>query len=335
MYPRLYQKITFRNTHAEVIDANLPSMQDDQLLVKARCSLISPGTERAALTRLWDNAEFRQNPGYALAGDVIDVGGDVDGFSVGDRVISLVNHASLSLVSSEPWITLKIPDGTSYEEATFLPLASVALHAIRRAQISLGEIFVIIGAGIIGQIALQLAKIHGAYKVVMIDLHNNRLELARSYGADLTINPTETDPVAAVFEATDEKGASVILEAAGNPQVIPTAFKFAANGGRVICTGALEQPLTVSLHEKFIRRELSLIAAFQPFCPTEESLYWKWTQQANRELLLRLFASRKLRLNEMLTHHFQASEAPKVYERIKEGDSTMLGVILEWNQDNQ
>lgn len=335
MHFKACQKITFRDTHAEVVSAALPPMQDDQVLVRARCSLISPGTERVALTRLWDNAEFRENPGYALAGDVIEVGDDVGNFYIGDRVISLMNHASLSLVSAEPWVTLKIPDGMSYEEATFLPLASVALHAIRRAQISFGEIFVIIGAGIIGQIALQLAKINGAFKVIVLDLHNNRLELARYYGADWTINPTETDQVAAIFEATEGKGASVILEATGNPHVIPNAFKFAANGGRVICVGALEGPLTVSLHEEFIRRELSLIAAFQPFCPTEESLYWRWTQQANRELLLRLIASRKLLLNEMLTHHFPANDAPKVYERIKEGDPTMLGVVLEWNQDYQ
>ena len=71
-----YQKIVFRNEHAEIIDADLPAMRDDQLLVKTRCSLISPGTERAALTRLWDDAEFRENPGYALAGDVIAAGRD-------------------------------------------------------------------------------------------------------------------------------------------------------------------------------------------------------------------------------------------------------------------
>ncbi len=211
-----YQKIVFSNEHAEIIDADLPAMQDDQLLVNTRCSLISPGTERAALTRLWDDAEFRENPGYALAGDVIAVGRDVEGFSVGDRTISLVNHASFCLVPAEPWVTLKIPDGVSYEDATFLPLASVALHAIRRAQITFGEVFVIIGAGIIGQFAIQLAKRSGAAKVVVLDMQEDRLDLARRYGADVTINPTEVDQVDAVFDAAGGKGASVILEATGN-----------------------------------------------------------------------------------------------------------------------
>jgi 2-desacetyl-2-hydroxyethyl bacteriochlorophyllide A dehydrogenase len=329
-----YQKIVFRNEHAEIIDADLLAMRDDQLLVKTRCSLISPGTERAALTRLWNDAEFRENPGYALAGDVIATGCDVEGFSVGDRTISLVNHASLSLVPAEPWVTLKIPDSVSYEDATFLPLASVALHAIRRAQITFGEVFVIIGAGIIGQIAIQLAKKSGAGKVVVLEMQEDRLDLARRYGADVTINPTEVDQVDAVFNAAGGKGAPVILEATGNPQVIPTAFKMAGDGGRIVCVGALEEPVSISFHGEFIRRELTLIAAFQPYCPTTENLYWKWTQGANRKLLLDMIASGELDVHEMLTHRFQAKKAPQVYERIKQGDTAMLGVLLEWNQDN-
>jgi 2-desacetyl-2-hydroxyethyl bacteriochlorophyllide A dehydrogenase len=326
-----YQKIVFRSEHAEIIDADLPAMRDDQLLVKTRCSLISPGTERAALTRLWDDAEFRENPGYALAGDVIATGRDVEGFSVGDRTISLVNHASFNLVSADPWVTLKIPDSVSYEYATFLPLASVALHAIRRAQITFGEVFVIIGAGIIGQIAVQLAKKSGAGKVVVLDMHDYRLDLAHRYGADVTINPTEVDQVDAVFDAAGGKGASVILEATGNPQVIPTAFKMAGDGGRIVCVGALEEPVSISFHEEFIRRELTLIAAFQPYCPTTENLYWKWTQGANRKLLLDMIASRELDVHELLTHRFQAKVAPEVYERIKLGEAAMLGALLEWN----
>jgi len=330
----IYQKIVFRSEHAEIIDAELPAMRDDQLLVKTRCSLISPGTERAALTRLWDDAEFRENPGYALAGDVIAAGRDVEGFSVGDRTISLVNHASFCLVPAEPWVTLRIPDSVSYEDATFLPLASVALHAIRRAQITFGEVFVIIGAGIIGQIAVQLAKKSGAGKVVVLDMHNNRLDLARRYGADVTINPTEVDQIDAVFDATGGKGASVILEATGNPQVIPVAFKMAGDGGRIVCVGALEEPVSVSFHAEFIRRELTLIAAFQPYCPTTENLYWKWTQGANRKLLLDMIASGKLDVHEMLTHRFQTKRAPEVYERIKQGEAAMFGALLEWNHED-
>lgn len=326
-----YQKIQFIDTQACLIEAELPELSSGQILVKAHCSLISPGTERAALLRLWDDADFRANPGYALAGEVIEVGQDVSGFKPGDRTVSLMNHASLSITPAEPWIVLKIPPSLSDETATFSTLASVALHAIRRARIEFGETLVILGAGILGLISIQLARLSGTGQIIVLDLAENRLELARQYGADLAINPAEEDPVGRVFAATGSQGASVLLETAGNPQVIPLAFKLAANGGRIVTTGALEEEVSISFHKEFIRRELSLIAAFQPFCPITDNIYWRWTQQANRELLLGMLADGGLRVDEMLTHRFPAARAPEVYERIKGGDREMLGVLLEWS----
>lgn len=328
--PRTYQKLVFEDTQAKLVEANLPQPGPGELLVCAHCSLVSPGTEKAALKQLWDDPEFRQNPGYALAGEVVAIGPGVEGFQIGERVISLAPHGSYALVSAEPWVTLKIPDGLSDERATFVVLASVALHALRRAELRLGESFTIIGAGIIGQIAVQLARMDGAIQVVVLDLAPKRLDLAREFGADVVINPAEEDAVAHLFEVTGGQGASKILEAAGNPQVIPLALKLAANGGRIVLTGALEEPVTLRFHEEFIRRELTMAAAFQPFNPTSENLYWRWTQQANRSLLLDLLATGKLRVDEMLTHRFPASQAPQVYERIKAGDTDMLGVLLDW-----
>lgn len=325
-----YQKLVFEGTRATLVEKSLPQPGAGELLLRAHCSLISPGTEKAALKRLWDNAEFRANPGYALAGEVVAAGPGVQDFQVGDRVISLAPHGSFALVSAEPWVTLKIPDGLSDERATFVVLASVALHAIRRAQITLGDTFTIIGAGIIGQIATQLSRMDGARRVIVLDLAANRLSQARRYGADVTINPAREDAVERVFEATGGEGASVILEAAGNPQVIPLAFKLAANGGRIVLTGALEEPVTLRFHEEFIRRELSLLAAFQPFNPTGENLYWRWTQQANRRLLLEFLHDGRLQVDEMLTLSVPANQTPQIYERIKAGDTDLLGVLLQW-----
>jgi 2-desacetyl-2-hydroxyethyl bacteriochlorophyllide A dehydrogenase len=331
--PQTYRKVIFQDTHAELVEAALPEMGEGQILIQARCSLISPGTERAALKRLWEDAEFRANPGYALAGEVTAVGPRVRDLVVGDRVVALAPHGSHAVLPADPWIVLKIPAGLSDEKATFVVLASVALHAIRRAQISLGETFVILGAGILGQIAVQLAKMDGARQVIVVDLAENRLALARRYGADLTVNPGEEDVVRRIFAATGGEGASVILEVTGNPQVIPMTLKLAGNGGRIILTGALEEPVTLRFHQEFIRRELSLIAAFQPFNPTSLNLYWRWTQQANRQLLLELLAEGKLGVEDLLTHRFPASAAPEVYERIKAGDTDMLGVLLDWEKE--
>jgi 2-desacetyl-2-hydroxyethyl bacteriochlorophyllide A dehydrogenase len=330
--PQFFRKVVFQETQAVLIDAPLVEPGEGELLLQAHFSLISPGTERAALMRLWDDEVFRANPGYALAGEVAAMGTGVGGFALGERVVALAPHGSHALVPAEPWVVLKTPPGLSDEKATFVVLASVALHAIRRSQLTLGETFVILGAGILGQIATQLAKMDGARQVIVVDLVDERLALANQYGADLTINPSHEDPIPRILEATGGDGAPAILEVTGNPQVIPLAFQIAANGARLVLTGALEEPVTLRFHAEFIRRELSLIAAFQPFNPTSENLYWRWTQQANRQLLLELLAEGRLRVEEMLTHRFPASAAPQVYERIRTGDREMLGVILDWNK---
>ena len=325
-----YTKIRFCDDRAEFAKAEFGELGPDEILIKTSRSLISPGTERAALTRIWDDTWFRENPGYSLAGEVIETGRNVRDFQAGDRVITLKNHANRMVASTNPWDTLKIPQGVSDEDATFLPLASVALHGLRRAQITLGEPLVILGAGIIGQVAVQLAKMDGAGQVIVLDLAGNRLEQARRYGADLTINPSQEDAQAKVFEATGGQGAPVILEATGNVRAIPEAIKLAAHGGRIICAGLTEGTTPIQFPMEFLARELSLIAAHQPHCPVTENLYWRWTQQANRKMLLDLLAAGKLRVSELVTHRFPASAAPEVYEQIKAYNKDMLGVILEW-----
>jgi NADPH2:quinone reductase len=207
------------------------------MLIKTYCSLISPGKERAALTLIWDDADFCEHLGYALASEVIEVGQGVTCLPARDRAIILRNYASLMLASTNPWDTLKIPQEVSYEEATFLPLASVALHTLRRAQLMLRETVVIIGAGIIGLMLSQLARIDGARQIIILDLTDNRLVLAQEYGADMAINLSKEDATARIFEATGGKGKSLTIEATGNVSVLPMAFKFATNGGRIFCAG--------------------------------------------------------------------------------------------------
>ena len=331
MDQRTYSKVEFRDSRAELVSVPLEETGAGEVLIKAECSLISPGTERAALTRVWDDPEFRRNPGYALAGEVVETGPDVDTLSPGDRVISLVSHASHAVASAAPWVTLRVPDSLGMEEATFLPLASVALHAIRRAEIVLGETMTIIGAGIVGQLAITLAGMQGARRVIVLDLDDERLDLARGRGADVTINPQRENPVERILEETDGAGARVILEATGNTNVIPQTFRMAGVGGRIVCLGIINEEIPLHFHKDFMQKELTLMASTQPRCPTTETIYYPWTQQANRRLGLDMMSAGDLEIGDLLTHRFPASEAPRVYDRIREREPDMLGVLLEWS----
>jgi L-iditol 2-dehydrogenase len=326
-------KIVFRQQSAEIIPVELPAPGADQVLIKARLSLISPGTEKAALTRVWDDPTFRENPGYALAGEIVVADPETD-FKVGDRVISLVNHASYALASANSWVTLKIPPALSAEEALFLPLASVALHALRRAQMELGDTIVIIGLGLIGQIAVSLAQMQGARQVIAVDLLEDRLELARRRGAQAIIHAGEDDPVMQVMALTGGEGTPVILDSTGNNQVIAQAFRMAAVGGRVATVGIINENVSFSFHREFMQRELTLLAASQPRCPTTSTAAWRWTQQANRKLLLDWMAAGKLEVSSLITHRFPAGDAPAVYARLAGGDPDLLGIVLEWNPEH-
>ncbi|GEM_PF-405855 len=325
------QKIVFQDTHAELITHTLPAPQANQVLIRSRLSLISPGTERAALTRVWDDASFRANPGYALAGEVISAGENAAGMHTGQRVISLVGHASLALASAEPWVTLPVPDAVRDDEAVFVPLASVALHALRRAKLELGETLLVIGLGIIGQIAVSLARLQGAQQIIAMDLSNQRLELARQRGADQTINPTQEDSVSRIMALTDGVGAPVILDATGNTRLIPQTFKLASIGGRIVTVGIIDEQAELHFFKEFQQRELTLIAANQPRCPTTPTIRQPWTQQANRQYLLELMATEKLPVRDLITHHFMSSQAAEAYEQVKGGGAEILGCLLDWS----
>lgn len=326
------QVITFRDTHAELVTQPLAEPQANQVLIRSQLSLISPGTERAALTRVWDDAAFRANPGYALAGTVVAAGQNPAGLQPGQRVISLVGHASAALASTDPWVTLPIPDNLSDESAIFLPLASVALHALRRAKMELGETILVIGLGILGQIVVSLARIHGARHIIAMDLDDRRLEIASQRGADHLVNPNHEDPIQTIQSLTGGEGAAVILDATGSTRHIPESFKLAALGGRIVVLGIIDEQVTFAFQKEFMQRELTLIAASQPRCPTTPTIYHRWTQQANRQYLLELMARRELQVQDLITHRFSAGEIPPVYERLKTGDPAMLGCVLDWSE---
>ena len=337
------RKIMFVDNEAKIEEFDLPQVKPDQIVVQTNCSLISVGTETTALTRRWDDADFRANPGYALAGEVVQVGCDVANFKTGDRVLSLTNHASHAVCSTDPWATLKMPDSVSFEEATFTTLASVSLHGIRRARIEVGEDVVIIGMGLVGLLALQFAKMSGASSLIAVDLSDERLDLARTLGADDAINPTRQDLQKRIGECVAGDGAACVVEAAGNPQSLQSALKICASGGRVIALGVVTGNVTLNLFDDFILRELQLISAQQPVNPVQDTVYYHFTQQRERQLILECLAKRLLKVDQLLTHRISCTDAPKFYEMLAQGKDAdcagtlaanrdVIGVLIDWTR---
>lgn len=367
-------RIVFGESGAELRQYPLRQLRPGELLIKARCSLVSTGTETTLYVShrwdasrnngsttasypindqwdfedygrgdTWDIDRNRRFPGYALAGDIISCGdGDVRGFAVGDRVITLHHHANFAITPAHPAITLKIPDGVTYEAATFCVLGSVSLHAIHRANLQLSEDVVVMGAGIVGLLAVQLARLAGATQVISVDLSPRRLELAHKIGADFTINPLREDLVGLVRKYSGGDGASCVIEAVGNPAVLQSCMQVCAPGARVVVMGAIVGKVELEMYNEFIFRELTLIASQQPRNPIQDSIYYHFTGQRNRRMILDLIQRGVLNVASLLTHRYPFHAAAEVYKMLGEAKNAdydgsgdvhrdMIGVLFEWD----
>lgn len=244
LYGGLNLKQVFQNLNSgaiQVSDTPVPLPGPQHILVQVQASVISAGTERsivefgragpvkkALLQRdrmgsLIDKArtdgirttveavrsrlDVPQQLGYCSAGVVLQTGDGVTEFAPGDRVVTNGPHGEIVRVSR--LLAAPIPAAVDFETAAFAPLASIALAGIRLSQATLGEICVVYGLGVIGQLAVQLYRAQGC-QVIGIDISQERLALAERFGA-MPIHPAESDVVGAVLSLTGGGGTDAVL----------------------------------------------------------------------------------------------------------------------------
>jgi len=298
-----------------------------QLLIKTVCSLISPGTETAFLMALPNTPKrFPQYPGYSNVGVVEEVGEKAEGFKPGELVVSSAPHSSYVLAQSSG--VLKVPEGLSAEEASFFNLASIALQGVRKGFIELGNSVVVVGQGLIGQLAVQLARLSGGFPVIAVDLVDWRLEVSAKHGADHVVNPSKVDAVEEVRRLTDGKGADVVIEATGNPEAIPMALDMAGRLGRVVILGSPRGVSTVNFYMPVHRRGLVIIGAHTNVRPSHESLPHYWTDIDDKRLVLKLMADGRLRVRDYINLKLPVENAPDAYRLLMEHKERVLGVLL-------
>ena len=274
-----------------MVDVPLPALQKGRVLVRTAASLISSGTERAALEMLGKGLvqEARERPdlvravmdkarkeglrntfsavrdklsaatalGYSAAGIVIGVGEGVSEFRIGDRVacagVGFASHAEAISVPRN--LCVQLPAGVSFEAGAFGTLGAIALQGVRLAEPTLGESVVVVGLGLVGQLTAQLLKANGC-RVLGIDLDPERVKLAMQMGADAAyISGNEVKR--AVQDWTRGRGAdAVLLTAATNSsEPLRLAGEISRSKGRVVIVGStgMEVP-----RQPFYMRELSL-----------------------------------------------------------------------------
>lgn len=315
---------------AEIETFEAPSPKEGQLLLRARATLISPGTERAFFLGLPNTSQkYPQHAGYSNVGEIGEIGAKVEGFKVGDRVACAAGHSSHVVVNAAN--CLPVPEDAPDEEAVFFNLAAIAMQGVRKARVELGESVAVIGAGLIGLMAMQLAKLNGALPAISVDKDEGRLSFARQAGADVTLIADDS-ALSSVREVTGADGAAVVIEATGHPEAIPQAFALAGTFGRVILLGSTRgETEKVNFYRDVHKKGLTIIGAHAAMRPRVESSAGWWTTKDDQRVALKLLALKRLTIQPLITHRFACQDAPQAYALLREWDLRALGMVLDWN----
>ncbi len=364
-----------QNGQTELGDIPCPSVGRGQLLIQTKASLISAGTERMLVdfgkASMLDKA--RQQPekvkmvldkvstdglfatldavqsklgqplplGYCNAGVVVAVGAGVTEFVVGDRVASNGNHAEMVRVPKN--LCAKIPDGVSDEDAAFTVLSAIALQGIRLVKPELGERVVVIGLGLIGLVTVQLLRAQGC-QVLGVDFDENKLALARKFGA-VTVNPANgEDSVAAAMAFSANRGVDAVLITAATKSNEPVshAAQMSRKRGRIVLVGVSGLELN---RAEFFEKELS----FQVSCSYGPGRYDKqyedggvdypfgfvrWTEQRNFEAVLGMLADGSVDVQTLISHRFDFDNAVSAYDVLTQ-ERAALGIVLKYGQESE
>lgn len=193
-----------------------------------------------------------------------------------------------------------IPDTISDEEGALLEPLGVALHAVALSKIRLGETAAILGAGPIGLMILQLARLCGASPIIVSDPLPWRLEMARMFGASFTVNPSQENVVAQMLSHTEGRGCDVVWEAAWGKETVAEAAEIACMGGRVILVGIPEDD----------KLEMKASSARRKGLTIKMSRRMKHTYPK----AIRLVLEGKITLLPMVSHRFPLSEADQAFQ---------------------
>jgi len=300
----------------------------DEVLVEVAFTVMSPGTERAQLLGLPGAYEHIPGvpyyPGYSGSGEIIAVGKRVTEFQVGDRVAGRIQHGSPAVVQER--FLFRVPDGVALEEAAFTELGIIGLQGIRKARIRPGESILVLGQGLIGQLANRLGHLDGGAPVVAVARSKAKApEALGKGGADrfLTVEEMNRESVGEGFD--------VVIEATGARNTLPFASSLARAGGRVVGLGTPRGWGSINLGQDDSRPGITVIGAHISGMPQEDQSDGLWTYRGEGQLFLDLLARGKLFLDDLVTHRVDPSQAGEIYESLKAGDSRMIGVVFDWS----
>ena len=370
-----------RNGEIEFFDVPLPNVGRGKVLVKNYYSLISSGTEKGLLEfgtkNLLEKAKARPDLvmqvlekvrtegilttyqkamqkledflplGYSCAGQVVEIGKGVKDFNRGDMVAcagsGYANHAEY--VSVPENLVVKIPQGVSPEEASFVAFGSIALHGIRQSGANLGDFVAVVGLGLIGLITVQLLKSCGC-KVIGMDIDSSKRELALQLGVDLFVDLKSDNFGVEVASFTNGVGVDEVLMTASTDSNTPVELvpQIIRDRGTLVIVGVSKIDIPRNpYYKKEITVKFSRSYGPGRYDPTYEENgvdypvgYVRWTEKRNMEAFLSLISSGQVNLKPLISCILPIEKYREAYDlilgRVK-SDKRVIAVMFEYSKD--
>jgi L-iditol 2-dehydrogenase len=284
-------------------------------------------------------------PGHECAGEVVEIGSEVESLAKGDRVIiepgvpcrkcyyckrgrynlcsnvvfmstPPVDGAFAEYVTSPEDFAYKMPENMTYEEGALIEPLSVGMYSVKRAEIQAGQTVSVLGAGTIGLMTLMAARAGAAAEIFATDIVDFKLKFAKELGATEVINSKKLDPVERIMELTGGEGVDAVIDAVGLPDTIQQAIRMVRNGGVIVLTGlgypTPEVPVSVT---EIIFKELDL-RGVQRYANV-------WLEG------IKLVSAGRIDVKKLITHKFTFDKIGEAFEKVEKGiDSVKVQVIM-------
>ena len=329
----------------ELQDLPQPTPAADEVLIQVRACGICGSDVHG-----YDGSTGRRIPplvmGHEAAGVIAAVGGAVKDFAVGDRVtfdstiscgqchfckrgqVNLCDARQVLGVSCGDYrragafaefvtvparVLYRLPDGLAFEKAAMIEAISVAVHAVHLTPVELNDTAVIVGAGMIGLLTLQAARLAGCRKIIAVDVDEGRLQTALSLGATHSIVAKDQDVPALVREWTDGRGADVAFECVGTSVTVQSAIESTRKGGTVTLVGNIAPRIELPL-QSVVTRQIRL----QGSCASGGEI----------PACIELLAAGLIQVEPMLSAFAPLEDGPRWFERLYSHEAGLMKVVL-------
>ena len=356
-YPQLGKGMVIVKNHYSIISAGT----EGSTVVAARKSLIGKAKERPQQVKQVVDTLKKQGPiqtyravmkkldaysplGYSCAGEVIEVGEGVTGFEVGDKVAcagaGYANHAEI--VSVPINLCVKLDNSANLKEAAYNTLGAISMQGVRQADLRLGESCVVIGLGLLGQLAALILKASGV-TVIGVDVSEAAVKQAiANKVVDLGLTRNAVGIEEQIQSATHGYGADAVIIAAATSSLDPINFAgaIARKKGKVIVLGAV--PTGFDRDPFWYRKELELKMACS-YGPGRYDLnyeekgidyplpYVRWTEKRNMEAFQNLIATNRINIEYLTTHEFEFEDAKAAFDLVVSKTEPFTGIALKYD----